>query len=247
MIVIKHGFNIYTPKLTIRACLILDQLYGSVTKPLEDGIPSLSDQVFILSLCLEQYNLTEDEVFELFDEIDDPISLILDAFTEAGLINQDVSEQSVSDESQSLEDNANVTFTQYMDKLLQQCMEIGMTENEFMNSTLKQVTRYAQSYQVREKNKLEQQALMDYTLASMIRIGFASCIAKGVEYPSLAQAYPFVNDMSTTTEQDDTVGADGMTAEEREIERNRLKMIEWAEAMNKKRKTKEKQEQTKGE
>lgn len=245
MIVIKHGFNIYTPKLTIRACLILDQLYGYVTKPLEDGIPNLSDQVFILSLCLEQYNLTEDAVFELFDEVDDPIQLMLDLFEEAGLINQDVDEQSVSDESQSLEDNANVTFTQYMDKLLQQCMEIGMSETEFMNSTLKQVTRYAQSYQVREKNKLEQQALMDYTLASMIRIGFASCIAKGVEYPSLAQAYPFINDISNNAEQDNTVGADGMTAEEREIERNRLKMMEWAEAMNKKRKKQEKQ--TKGE
>lgn len=225
--------------------MTLDSLFGDVTAPISNGMPSLENQCLILSLCLQDEQLGEDEIYDILDLVDDPIQLMLDLFEEAGLINQDISEQPVSDESQSLEDNANVTFTQYMDKLLQQCMEIGMSEKEFMNSTLKQVTRYAQSYQVREKNKLEQQALMDYTLASMIRIGFASCIAKGVEYPSLAQAYPFVNDMSTTTEQDDTVGADGMTAEEREIERNRLKMIEWAEAMNKKRKTKEKQ--TKGE
>lgn len=223
--------------------MTLDSLFGDVTAPISNGMPSLENQCLILSLCLQDEQLGQDEIYDILDLVEDPIQLMLDLFEEAGLINQDVSEQSVSDESQSLEDNANVTFTQYMDKLLQQCMEIGMSEKEFMNSTLKQVTRYAQSYQVREKNKLEQQALMDYTLASMIRIGFASCIAKGVEYPSLAQAYPFINDMSTTAEQDNTVGADGMTAEEREIERNRLKMMEWAEAMNKKRKTKEKQQE----
>lgn len=249
MIVIhdEENFKLYYPRLTIKACMTLDSLFGDVTAPISDGMVSLENQCLILSLCLQDEQLGEDEIYDILDLVDDPIQLIFDLFEEAGLINQDVDEQPVSDESQSLDDNANVTFTQYMDKLLQQCMEIGMTEAEFMNSTLKQVTRYAQSYQVREKNKLEQQALMDYTLASMIRIGFASCIAKGVEYPSLAQAYPFINDMSTTAEQDNTVGADGMTAEEREIERNRLKMMEWAEAMNKKRKKQEKQEESKGE
>ena len=229
--------------------MTLDSLFGDVTAPISNGMISLENQCLILSLCLQDEQLGQDEIYDILDLVEDPIQLILGLYEEAGLISQDMEQNPVEPQQMADKDelNEDTTFSQYMDKLLQQCMEIGMTEAEFMNSTLKQVTRYAQSYQVREKNKLEQQALMDYTLASMIRIGFASCIAKGVEYPSLAQAYPFINDMSNNAEQDNTVGADGMTAEEREIERNRLKMMEWAEAMNKKRKTKEKQEESKGE
>ena len=245
MIVIKHGFNIYTPKLTIRACLILDQLYGSVTKPLEDGIPNLSDQVFILSLCLEQYNLTEDEVFELFDEIDDPIQLIIDLFEEAGLISQEQDLESVDEkETTDTDELEPATFSQHMDKMLESCMQIGMSEEEFMNSTLKQVTRYAETYQHRQRARLEEQAYLDYTLASLFRIGIASCIAKGVEYPSFDTAYPFIKEQAEAQPNDDRVGADGMTAEEREIELNRLKMMEWAEAMNAKRKKKQEQEKS---
>ncbi len=246
MIVIhdEENFKLYYPRLTIKACMTLDSLFGDVTAPISNGMISLENQCLILSLCLQDEQLGQDEIYDILDLVEDPIQLILGLYEEAGLISQDMEQNPVEPQKMADKDelNEDTTFSQYMDKLLQQCMEIGMSETEFMNSTLKQVTRYAQSYQVREKNKLEQQALMDYTLASMIRIGFASCIAKGVEYPSLAQAYPFINDMSTTTEQDNAVGADGMTAEEREIERNRLKMMEWAEAMNKKRK---KQEQSK--
>ena len=87
--------------------------------------------------------------------------------------------------------------------------------------------------------------MMDYSLAVLFRISIASCLAKGVEFPSLQDAYPFLKETNTTTtKQDNAVGADGMTAEEREIELNRLKMLQWAEAMNKKRK--KKQEQTEG-
>lgn len=224
--------------------MTLDSLFGDVTTPISNGMPSLENQCLILSLCLQDEQLGQDEIYDILDLVEDPIQLILELYEEAGLISQDMEQNVLEEQEIANKDKLEepTTFSQYMDKLLQQCMEIGMSEKEFMNSTLKQVTRYAQSYQVREKNKLEQQAMMDYTLASLFRISVASCLAKGVEYPSLVQAYPFLKETSKTTEQDDTIGADGMTAEEREIEFNRLKMMEWAEAMNKKRKKQEAEE-----
>lgn len=246
MIVIhdEENFKLYYPRLTIKACMTLDSLFGDVTAPIANGMPSLENQCLILSLCLQDEQLGQDEIYDILDLVYDPIQLILELYEEAGLISQDMEQNVLEEQEIANKDKLEepTTFSQYMDKLLQQCMEIGMSEKEFMNSTLKQVTRYAQSYQVREKNKLEQQAMMDYTLASLFRISVASCLAKGVEYPSLVQAYPFLKETSKTTEQDDTIGADGMTAEEREIEFNRLKMMEWAEAMNKKRKKQEAEE-----
>ncbi len=246
MIVIhdEENFKLYYPRLTIKACMTLDSLFGDVTTPISNGMPSLENQCLILSLCLQDEQLGQDEIYDILDLVEDPIQLILELYEEAGLISQDMEQNVLEEQEIANKDKLEepTTFSQYMDKLLQQCMEIGMSEKEFMNSTLKQVTRYAQSYQVREKNKLEQQAMMDYTLASLFRISVASCLAKGVEYPSLVQAYPFLKETSKTTEQDDTIGADGMTAEEREIEFNRLKMMEWAEAMNKKRKKQEAEE-----
>lgn len=247
MIVIRdiEHFKIYYPKLTIKACLTLDNLFGDVTAPINNGIPSLENQCLILSLCLQDEHLEEDEIYNILDLVDDPISLILELYEEAGLISQDVEEKPVESDSEPLEGDSDesLTFAEYMDKMLESCMSIGMSEEEFMTSTLKQITRYAESYQTRKRSELEQQAMMDYSLAVLFRISIASCLAKGVDFPSIQDAYPFLKESTATTkQQDNTVGADGMTAEEREIEYNRLKMMEWAEAMNKKRKKKQEQD-----
>lgn len=247
MIVIRdiEHFKIYYPKLTIKACLTLDNLFGDVTAPINNGIPSLENQCLILSLCLQDEHLEEDEIYNILDLVDDPISLILELYEEAGLISQDVEEKPVESDSEPLDGDSDesLTFAEYMDKMLESCMSIGMSEEEFMNSTLKQITRYAESYQTRKRSELEQQAMMDYSLAILFRISIASCLAKGVDFPSIQDAYPFLKESTATTkQQDNTVGADGMTAEEREIEYNRLKMMEWAEAMNKKRKKKQEQD-----
>ena len=247
MIVIRdiEHFKIYYPKLTIKACLTLDNLFGDVTAPINNGIPSLENQCLILSLCLQDEHLEEDEIYNILDLVDDPISLILELYEEAGLISQDVEEKPVESDSEPLEGDSDesLTFAEYMDKMLESCMSIGMSEEEFMTSTLKQITRYAESYQTRKRSELEQQAMMDYSLAILFRISIASCLAKGVDFPSIQDAYPFLKESTATTkQQDNTVGADGMTAEEREIEYNRLKMMEWAEAMNKKRKKKQEQD-----
>ena len=247
MIVIRdiEHFKIYYPKLTIKACLTLDNLFGDVTAPINNGIPSLENQCLILSLCLQDEHLEEDEIYNILDLVDDPISLILELYEEAGLISQDVEEKPVESDSEPLEGDSDesLTFAEYMDKMLESCMSIGMSEEEFMTSTLKQITRYAESYQTRKRSELEQQAMMDYSLAILFRISIASCLAKGVDFPSIQDAYPFLKESTATTkQQDNTVGADGMTVEEREIEYNRLKMMEWAEAMNKKRKKKQEQD-----
>lgn len=238
MIVLRDidSLKVYYPRLTIRATLTLTELYGSPTKPLEATIPSFSDLVFILSLCLAEYNLSDDTIYELIDTIDNLLELIMNLYIESGLINNDNQSQVEHEEIKHDEQQSEpIDFKQQIDKLLGQCMDIGMTENDFYNSTFKQVTRYAESHNKYEKAKMQEQAYFDYQLANMIGISVARLFSEQSSFPNIEEVYPLLFNEQESIK-DDTVGADGMTAEERAIELNRIKMLEWVEQQNKKRK-----------
>ena len=247
MIVLRDtdSLKVFYPRLTIRAILTLTELYGNPLAPLMERIPKLADLIFIFALCLAEYHLSDDKIYDIVDTIDNLSELILALYIESGLINQDDNKDEAHDDVQSdTADDELLDFKQQIDELLEQCMSIGMTESDFYNSTFKQVQRYAESYTSREKLKMQEQAFFDYTLANMIGTSVARLFSNDVQYPGIGEMYPgiFDDNISQETSTNSNVGADGMTAEEREIERNRLKMMEWAEAMNKKRKKQEKQQ-----
>ena len=145
MIVLRDidSLKVYYPRLTIRATLTLTELYGSPTKPLEATIPIFSYLVFILSLCLAEYNLSDDTIYELIDTIDNLLELIMNLYIESGLINNDnqsqVEHEVVKHDEQQSEP---IDFKQQIDKFIRKCMDIGMTENDFYNSTKKRIRRY---------------------------------------------------------------------------------------------------------
>ena len=80
MIVIhdEENFKLYYPRLTIKACMTLDSLFGDVTTPISNGMPSLENQCLILSLCLQDEQLGQDEIYDILDLVEDPIQLILE-------------------------------------------------------------------------------------------------------------------------------------------------------------------------
>ena len=238
MIAIRKGLRVFYPKLTIHTCITLEKLFGSVTAPIESRIPSLYDMVFLFSLCMQQYNISEDELYELIDDIDDLFALIIDLYTDAGLI--DTEQDSNDSERQETTSNDKVedtpqSFEQMCDETLIQCMSIGLSRQEFYGSTFKEVKQYSEAYQKQQKNKLEEQAFFDWQLANLIGSSVARLLSSDVKYPTLQEAYPFLDDTQPTEE----VGEDGLTPEERAIIINQEKMREWVEAMNKKRKQKE--------
>ena len=264
MIVLRDtdSLKVYYPKLTIRAILTLTELYGNPLAPLMERIPKLSDLVFILSLCLAEYNLSDDTIYELIDTVDNLSELILALYVESGLINQDDNQDEAHDDVQS--DTANdeqpsdVDFKQQIDVLLEQCMSIGMTEKDFYDSTFKQVQRYAESYNNREKAKMKEQAFFDYQLANMIGTSVARLFSNDVQYPSINEAYPGIFDDTDNTNNkeitptkerklgvvDKEAWDDGLTPEQRAEEIAFIRRIEQMEAMN--RKLKEKQEKQEG-
>ena len=231
MIVLKHGLNIYQPKLSIESCVILEQLYGSITAPIEKHIPSLSEQVFLISLCLRQYMLHEDDIYELFDEIQDAYSLILALYEEAGLINTKQEQNPVDAEKTPNNDEINnepQTFEEMCNDMLIQCLAIGLSRQEFFNSTLKEVTQYVEAYNKQQQSKLEEQAYFDWMLANLIGSSVARLMSKDAKFPKLEEAYPFVKDNKPQQPVDDK----GLTSEEKQAS---LAITEWAMAMQRKK------------
>ena len=224
MIVLRNGHKVYYPKLSIRCCLTLDKIYGDVTAPLLSYM-SLETQVLIVSLSLQHYHLTEDELYDLIDTVDDVNSLILSLYQESGLISLGEQESpSDSEYSTDTEQSSEViTFESQMMELLEQCMSIGMREEDFYNSTIKQITRYVESYNKQQENQLQEKAFFDYQLANLIGMSVARLLSKDAKYPTFEKAYPFINKEAKTEVDEEW---------EMEVQHNRLR--EWAEQINKK-------------
>ena len=240
MIVLKNGLNIYQPKLSIESCIILEQLYGSITAPIENHIPTLSEQVFLISLCLRQYMLSEDQIYELFDEIREPYTLIIALYEEAGLINtkqdsEPVNEKQTSSDSELKEQQDSQTFEEMCNDMLVQCLAIGLSRQEFYSSTLKEITQFVDAYKRQQQNKLEEQAFFSWQTANLIGSSVARLLSKDAKYPKLEEAYPFVKD-DKPQEQDNNE----LSAEERKFS---AQMLEWAMAMNRKQEKKKTQQE----
>ena len=222
MIVLRNGIKTYYPKLTIRSCLTIDKLFGDVTAPLYHYL--LETQVLLLSLSLQQYRLTDDELYDLMDTVEDLDSLILELYKEAGLISDKQSEDNPQEQSDSGDSSSEpLTFESHMMDLLEKCVSIGMREEEFYHSTLAQVTRYVESYNKQQENQLQEKAYFDYQLANLIGMSLSRLLNKNAKYPEFRKAYPFIK--SDTEKEVD---------EEWEMEKQHIKLMEWAEQMNKK-------------
>lgn len=259
MIVLRDAdsLKVFYPRLTIRATLTLTELYGNPLAPLMERIPKISDMVFIFSLCLAEYNLSDDKIYDIVDTVDNLAQLILELYIESGLINQDDNQDEAHDDVQSdtADDDKQIDVKEQIDDLLQQCMSIGMTEKDFYDSTFKQVKRYAESYSNREKAKMQEQAFFDYQLANIIGTSVARLFSNDVQYPGIEEVYPgiFDNGNSNTGTQEPTkerkLGVvdkeawdDGMTPEQRAEEIAFIKRLEKIDALNKKQKEKQEQE-----
>ena len=159
------------------------------------------------------------------DSVEDVNSLILELYSEGGLITLGEQENPVQSDSDrnTGELNEPITFESQINELLVQCMSIGMTEEDFYNSTLAQVTRYVESYNKQQENQLQEKAYFDYQLANLIGMSVARLLSKDAKYPTFEKAYPFVNK-----------DAKAEVNEEWEMEVQHNKLREWAEQINKK-------------
>ena len=246
MIVLRHGLKTYKPRLTIDVCIQIEQLYGSVTKPLESRIPSLEDTVFIISLSLQQYMLDEDTLYEIIDEIENPLEIVFKLYEESGLINTKQDEQDPV-EAKEIGNNEEInnkptepqTFEQMCNDMLKNILQINlMPIHQFYASTLKEITLQIECYNKYKNNVALDNAVEIYQLADLTSQAVARLMSKDAKMPEFNKYFKHLLEDVETKE---PVNDKGLTAEE---EQASIAIAEWAYAMQRKKEKERKKQQS---
>ena len=235
MIVLRHGLKTYKPRLTIDVCIQLEQLYGDIIKPLESRIPSLEDIVFIISLSLQKYMLDEDTLYEIIDEIENPLEIVFKLYEEAGIINtkQDKQNPTEAKETTSMDEleQEPQTFEEMINSMLESVLELNiMSIDRFYDSTLQEVILQVEAYKQYKKNKSLDNALEIYQLADLTSQAVARLLSKDAKMPEFKKYFSYLLE-----DEKESTDSDGLTAEERQLS---AQLTEWAYAMQKKQENK---------
>lgn len=246
MIVLRHGLKTYKPRLTIDVCVQIEQLYGSVTKPLESRIPSLEDTVFIISLSLQQYMLDEDTLYEIIDEIENPLEIVFKLYEESGLINTKQDEQdpveakeTPNNEEINNEPTEPQTFEQMCNDMLKSILQINlMSIHQFYASTLKEITLQTECYRKYKNSVALDNAVEIYQLADLTSQAVARLMSKDAKMPEFNKYFKHLLEDVETKE---PVNGKGLTAEE---EQASIVIREWAMAIQRKKEKERKKQQS---
>lgn len=168
------------------------------------GNISIEKIIMILKASLQPYHGDEynniESVASLFDEyleyggdIQSLMMLITNIFKEAGFFEEEVEsnnekefKKDYSSESQERDKEMNSLFFE----LLNRCMEIGMSEDEYWNSTYGEIRRYIESYSKKTNNELKEKLSLIHTLGDLIGCSVARLLDSDAKYPSIIELYP---------------------------------------------------------
>lgn len=85
-------------------------------------------------------------------------------------------------------------YTNKIYKWLETALDYGITEYEFWNMTIGELTRLIESKNRMETRRIKQIANFDYTLADLIGRSIARIYSKTANYPNISEVYPALFD-----------------------------------------------------
>ena len=87
-----------------------------------------------------------------------------------------------------------MTIEEYIDKLLINALDCGITEKDFWEMTIGEVVRQIQSYNKLCKIKAQEKASYDYIQASVIIKGISIILGSKEHFPTIQEVYPTLFD-----------------------------------------------------
>lgn len=91
-------------------------------------------------------------------------------------------------------------FSEYLEKWLEDFLDMGLTEWQFWDMTLAELNRYAESFKRQQKRKAEEKAIADYRLADLIGYSIARLYSSSAKYPEIYDVYPAIFDKTAIEE-----------------------------------------------
>ncbi len=96
--------------------------------------------------------------------------------------------------------NPFLSMSDYLElKVLPVALDIGITEEQFLEMTIPEIDRYALSFQRRMEYQQKEKANFLYTHAVLVGNAFSKVMGGG-EFPSIEEAFPMLFDTPETQE-----------------------------------------------
>ena len=208
-------YHIYNLRLTLLDVVQLERLLGespldilqkaATTRTFGVG---LEDLVYILYVSLQggETNYTIDDAYDIFDDYIDNVgdvgsflNTLVKLFTDMGFISgdDDYYEEVVKEEANNESNNEDVieeemTLETRFKRLLIKCLEAGITEEFFWNSTYGEMLRFMKAYSNRLLRERQDRAFFDYQLSNLIGISVSRLFSSNGKFPEIHEAYPSI-------------------------------------------------------
>jgi hypothetical protein len=242
-------YHIYNLRLTIIDVVQLERLLGeSPLNILQNATISfginIEDLVYILYVSLQggEKTYTIDDAYDIFDDYIENVGdigsflyFLISLFTDMGFIDGDDDYyDEVVDESSNNEDKSedvldeDITMESRFKRLLIRCLEAGITEEFFWNSTYGEMLRYMKAYSNRLHRERQDRAFFDYQLSNLIGISVSRLFSSDSSLPDISDVYPGIFEPPSEEEL--------MT---QEIMKMKARMIEYTEQHNAKKQLRE--------
>lgn len=209
--------HIYNLRLTLIDVVQLERLLGE--SPLDIlqkaaiynayGV-SLEDLVYILYVSLQggETKYTIDDAYDIFDDyienvgdIGSFLNTLIRLFVDMGFISgdDDYYDEVVNDKEDANNESPNedvleedITLETRFKRLLIKCLEAGITEEFFWNSTYGEMLRYMKAYSNRLLRERQDRAFFDYQLSNLIGISVSRLFSSDSKFPEIYEAYPSI-------------------------------------------------------
>ena len=244
--------HIYNLRLTLIDVVQLERLLGE--SPLDIlqraamsniyGV-SMEDLVYILYVSLQggETKYSIDDAYDIFDDYVDNVGdigsflqTLVKLFIDMGFISgdDDYYDEVVEDTDANNESNnedvleEDITLETRFKRLLIKCLEAGITEEFFWNSTYGEMLRFMKAYSNRLLRERQDKAFFDYQLSNLIGISVSRLFSSDSKFPEIHEAYPSIFEPPST---DEIAMAEAM--------RMKARMVEYTEQHNAKQQLKE--------
>ena len=211
-------YHIYNLRLTLIDVVQLERLLGE--SPLDIlqraatqrgfGI-NIEDLVYILYVSLQSgdKDYTIDDAYDIFDnyienvgDVGSFLFTLVKLFTDMGFISgdDDYYDEVVEDNKEIANNESNnedvleedITLETRFKRLLIKCLEAGITEEFFWNSTYGEMLRYMKAYSNRLLRERQDKAFLDYQLSNLIGISVSRLFSSNSKFPEIHEAYPSI-------------------------------------------------------
>lgn len=112
-------------------------------------------------------------------------------------------------------------FSDFIYQLLENSLDIGITEFDFWQMTIAELERAFESkkrvLEREEQKQAKQKAMYDYIHAELVGRSIARCFSKNNKYPAIYEAYPTLFDSKEFEEKRETTEALRFAAELRQF------------------------------